>query len=372
MAEPMRVLQFVTHMNRGGMENRLMDIYRALDRERVQLDFYTFRQEKGQFDEEIAALGGKVYYNAPLSLKRLFSVPGQIAAFLKEHPEYTVCHAHLNQWCPLILEGARRAGVRVRIAHARTALTGHSLTVLVKNLISRLYQNSPTHRFAVSGKAALWLYGKRRVARGECEVWPNAIDAKKFAFDPTLREKTRKSLGLGEEYVVLHVGNLRRVKNHDFLFSVFASILQKEPEAVLLLAGAGEREAELKELAEQLAISNNVRFLGSRSDIPDLLSAADVFVLPSFYEGLPGSVLEAQASSLPCFISDTIAHEVCVTDLVRMLSIQADPALWADAVFSSRAHAREEMYSVFAAAGYDVGATAERLTDFYLTCGKGN
>ena len=374
MSEVLRVLQVVTQMNRGGMENRLMDIYRNLDRERIQFDFYTLRREPGQFDEEILSLGGRVYYNDPFSTARVFSIPQRFEAFFREHPEYSVCHAHMNQWCAPILEGARRAGVAVRVAHARTALAGHSVSICVKNLIRNLYAESPTHRFAVSEKAALWLYGKRRVSRRLCEVWPNAIEAEKFLFDAEKRATLRKSLGLADEFVVLHVGNLRRVKNHDFLFAVFAEILKEEPSSHLLLAGGGEREAELKELAKTLGIFERVHFLGSRSDVPELLSCADAFVFPSFYEGLPGAVLEAQAASLPCFISDTIAPEVQLSEDVKMLSIGEEPRVWASAVLSTRAHARGRACArtLFCETGYDVASLAARLTEFYLASKKGN
>lgn len=367
MSEPIRVLQFVTQMNRGGMESRLMDLYRSLDRERIQLDFYTLRKEAGQFDEEIASLGGRVYYSEPLSVAGALAIPARIEAFLREHSEYRICHAHLNQWCGLILEGARRAGVPVRIAHARTALAGGGKTNVVKNLIKHLYASSATHRFAVSEKAAKWLYGTRRVERLECDVWPNAIEAEKFLFDPMRRYETRKLLSLSEEqYVVLHVGNLRAVKNHEYLFAVFSEILKSRPDAVLLLAGRGERYEALQELAHQMKISSSVRFLGSRSDIPELLSAADVFIFPSFYEGLPGSVLEAQAAGLPCLISDTIAHEVCLSELVTRLSIELDAAEWARAALSTCGHKRGNMYETFASAGYDISTLARRLSDFYI------
>ena len=164
---------------------------------------------------------------------------------------------------------------------------------------------------------------------------------------------------------MLHVGNLRRVKNHDFLFRVFEQIEQREKNSVLLLAGQGEREGELKELARTLGLSDKIRFLLSRDDIPALLSAADVFVFPSFYEGLPGAVLEAQAADLPCFISDTIAHEVVLSERVRPMSIDASAKTWADAILLTRTRAREDAYDLFCRTGYDVAALAKRLLEFY-------
>ena len=368
--ETIRVLQVVTQMNRAGLESRLMDLYRVLDRSKVQFDFYTCRKEPGQFDEEIVSLGGKVYYEDPLSIGQAFGIPGRFARFCGAHPEYRVLHTHLNQWCGLVCEGAKRAGVPVRIAHSRTALAGRSGENLVKDLVKHLFASAPTHRFAVSRKAGEWLFGARACSAGKVEFYPNAIDAQKFAFDLEKRENTRRALGLGEAFTILHVGNLRKVKNHEYLFRIFQVIQNREPDSVLLLAGEGERKEALTAYASELGLSDAIRFLGSRKDIPELLCAADAFVFPSFYEGLPGSVLEAQAASLPCFISDTIAPEVVLSDLAQALSINADPALWAEKVLSSRTHTRGAELALFERSGYDVRALAERLTGFYLAASE--
>lgn len=370
MAKPMRVLQIVTQMNRGGMENRLMDIYRALDREALQFDFYTLRAASGQFDAEIQSLGGHVYHGAPLRAKNLSQIPAQFAAFFAEHPEYRVAHAHLNQWCGLVLQGAKRAHVPVRVAHARTALAGGGFENGVKNVIKHLYEKAPTHRFAVSEKAGVWLYGRRAFARGEVEVYPNAIETERFLYNAALRERTRAALSLSEAFCLLHVGNFRAVKNHEFLFSIFEQVLQSDSGAVLLLAGEGERAEALRALAQQKGFLERVRFLGSRDDVPALLCAADAFVFPSLYEGLPGAVLEAQAASLPCFISDTIAREVVLSPLCTPLSLSAPASAWAKQILASQNHARKNEFALFDASGFDIHSLVKRLSSFYLSAAK--
>ncbi len=150
-----RILCIVTQMNRGGLESRLMDICRNIDRTKVQLDFYTFRKEQGAYDDEIFTMGGKVYYNEPLSIKKLFKISKQIKKFLIQHPEYKIVHAHMNAWCGVILKGAKQAKVPIRIAHSRAATEGHSLEVLLKNVIKKPTNLYATHRFAVSQKAAI-------------------------------------------------------------------------------------------------------------------------------------------------------------------------------------------------------------------------
>ena len=365
MTKPLRVLQVVTRMDRGGLESRLMDLYRAIDRERVQFDFYVLRPEAGCFDEEITALGGRIFVGQALSTSRIPQIPGQFKAFFRAHPEYSVCHCHLNQWCGLILSGAKAAGVNVRIAHSRTALSGGGGSVFVKNAIRHIGASAPTHRFAVSEKAARWLFGDRRVDAGLCEVLPNAIESRKFLFDPALREQKRAELHLGDAYTVLHVGNLRPMKNHPFLFRVFSEIRKSVPTARLLLAGDGELRGELEQLARETGIGDAVTFLGKRADIPALLSAADVFIFPSLFEGLPGSVLEAQAASLPCLIADTIAPEVVLSDLAEALSLSLSPEVWAQKALETRTHVRGDESALFARTGYDAAALAQRMVSFY-------
>lgn len=367
---PVRILMAVSIMNRGGMETRLMDIYRHIDREKLQFDFYTCRKEQGYYDDEIKSLGGKVYYNSPLSPQGMRQCEKRLKKFLEEHREYRILHAHMNQWCGILLKAAKNAGVPVRIAHARTALETGSLKNMVKNVIKKPVNKYATHCFAVSKKAGVWLFGKKAWEEGRIEVWPNAIDCQAFLPDPNIRKQVRKELGIKDEFTIVHTGNLRPEKNHPFLFQVFREILYREPNARLILAGKEDERKYYRSLAEKLGISPLVQFLGVRSDIAEILQAGDCFIFPSLYEGLPGAVMEAQASGLPCLISDTITEEVCITPLVTRMSLKAPTEEWARLALSHRGDTREVWKENFEKTGFDIHILTEKLTEFYLSLGE--
>lgn len=361
---PIRVLQIVTQMNRAGLESRLMDIYRNIDRSRVQFDFYTCRQGTGFFDEEIKAMGGKVYYNDSLDLKRVHRISNQFKLFLLNHSEYRIVHCHLNQWCGQVLKGAKKANVPVRIAHSRTSLQTFTLKNFVKNIVKLSTNQHATHYFAVSRKAGEWLFGKRMMDLGKVEIWPNAIDCKNFKFDQQTRERMRTTLGLDNDLTLIHVGNLRPEKNHAFLLKIFKRVLAEQPSAKLVLVGQDGLNGAIQSLSKEMGIAQSVQFLGSRSDVSDLLQAGDVFVFPSFYEGFPGAVLEAQAAGLPCVISDTITDEVCITNNVIQLPL-GDNINWVREIIKTAQYQRKDTTIQIYRAGYCITTLTEKLTDFY-------
>lgn len=360
---PIRALQIVTRMRRGGLENRLMDIYRHIDRNEVQLDFYTLRLEAGDFDDEIRSLGGRVFYNPPISIRNFFHISLQIAQFLRQHPEYRIVHAHVNAWCGTILRGAKMAGVPVRIAHARTALN-YSIKNVPKNVIKLSVNRNATHRFAVSQKAGIWLYGKKAVESGSVKVWPNAIDYRKNSYNADIRLEIRRELNLADKFVLIHVGSHRFEKNHTFLLDVFAKVKCTDASAHLVLVGSGNWD-RVRSKAERLGLGNSITFTGPRNDVHRLLQIGDVFVFPSIYEGLPGAVMEAQAAGLPCIISDIITDEVCVTPLVVQLPLALGDEQWARRVLECRGVSRENYHDQFRQSGFDINDLVCDLAGFY-------
>lgn len=367
---PVRVLQVVTQMNRDGLESRLMDIYRNIDRSKIQFDFYTFRLEKGQYDDEIISLGGKVYYNPPLSIMFL-KRNAEFVKFLQERPEYKIVHAHMNAWCGLLLSGAKAAGVPVRIAHSRTSLDQLTLKNMVKNLIKLSVNKYATHRFAVSRKAGIWLFGEKAEKQGLVEVWPNAIECERFRYDPAVRQEMRRELGLEDHFVLMNVGNDRFEKNHSFLLKIFKEVRQKEPSALLVLVGRGDWDKVCTQAA-QLGLADRVILTGSRSDVNRVLQAGDVFVFPSLYEGMPGAVLEAQAAGLSCLISDTITDEVCLTPLAVQLPLSLSAQQWAAHVLACKHADREDTLEYFQAKGFDINSLVNKITAFYLNAAPVN
>lgn len=366
MAEkPIKVLAVVCQMNRGGLESRLMDIIRHINYGQIQIDVFTYRKEQGIFDEEIKRLGGEIYYNPPLTIKNMFWYVGYFRDFLKQHKEYRIVHAHQDAWCSVFCKGAEEADVPVRIAHSRTAIHSLKLSDIAKNIIKLPTRKYATDYFAVSDKAAEWLFGKRLARSGKVMIWQNAIENKKYVFDQRVRERIRKELNIENKKVVIHVGNFTAPKNHEFLIEVFEKILQKEPNAVLILVG-GRENRHIRQKAEEKKLEKRVFFLGSRKDVPDLLQAADVMVFPSKFEGLPGAVLEAQAAGLPCLLSDTITKEVEITPYIKWQSIKKNSfSEWAEEAIGLMEMKRTDTSEYFCKSGFDISVLVEKLESFY-------
>ena len=361
---PKKVLVVVTQLNRGGLESRLLDIIRNLDFGRVQLDIFTCRLEPGMLDEEAAGYGSVIYYNKPLTVKNMFQYTRYFADFLKMHSDYQIVHAHQNAWCSVFCKGAQAAGVPVRIAHSRMALSALNARDFAKNVIKLPTRKYATHFFAVSGLAGEWLFGKKNVQRGNVQIWRNAIECNKFRFDEKRRQEKRNELGLQNNFVVLHVGNFTPPKNHNKIIKVFGAVSKQREDAVLLLAGE-EKNNQVRLLVNEMQLSDKVRFLGNREDVNELMWAADVFLFPSIYEGMPGAVIEAQAAGLPCVVSHSVTTEVCITSLVTQISLEMSDELWADKLLEIQKIGRLDVCEDMKTAGYDVKTMVEELTLFY-------
>ena len=356
---PIRILHIVTYMGRGGLETMLMNYYRAIDRTKVQFDFLTHRDFRADYDDEIEALGGKIFRLPNLNpFSR--SYLGALDRFFQEHPEYRIVHSHLDCMSAIPLKAAKKHGVPVRIAHSHSSRQDRDLKYPLKLLFKRRISGQATQLFACGKEAGKWMFGT-----DDFRVLNNAIDAERYRFDPEVRQEVRKELGIpADAPVVGHVGRFMAPKNHGFLLRIFAEL---PDHARLLLVGDGELRAENERLAEELGIRDRVIFAGLRSDVDRMLQAMDVFVFPSLYEGLPLSIIEAQAAGLPCLISDKVPIECKKTELVTQIPLGASPAEWAEAVLSAAEAPRGDTLAQIREAGFDIRANAEWLQNYYLS-----
>lgn len=362
-----RVLQVATYMGRGGLESMIMNYYRHIDREKVQFDFLVHRQERAAFDDEIESLGGRIY-----RLPRL--VPwnkGYLSAldrFFVEHPGYKIVHVHQDCLSSVILNAAARHDIPVRIAHSHSANQDKNLKYPIKLWYKRSIPEYATNLFACGKDAGDWMF-----CGAPFQIINNAIDVAAYAYNPTKRQEMRRQLGLENEFTVGHVGRFNQPKNHPFLLDIFAALMQREPNAVLLLVGGGEDMLKIQAKAQMLGIAERVRFLGVRSDVADLMQTMDVFVFPSLYEGLPVTMVEAQASGLPCLISDKVPPECILTDgLVDVLPLSAAPKTWAEKILEKRAVPRTDRRNEIAAHGFDITTEAVKLQEFYINAYEQN
>ena len=358
---PLRVAQIMGIMNNGGVEAVVMNYYRAIDRSRVQFDFFV--DEACSFPQcaEIEQLGGRCFrvpsYTRPIRFIRT------LTRIFREN-SYRVVHSQINTMGVFPLFAAWLARVPVRICHNHsTSHPGERKKNLLKHLLRPFSRVFATHCFACGDKAARWMFGDRLVERGCVTVMPNAVDLSRFRFSAEARQAIRAEIGAGEHTLVIgHIGRFTYSKNHPFLLEIFRTLLQTHPDALLLLAGEGELLEHSIAQASRLGISERVRFLGVRGDTNRLYSAMDVFCLPSFYEGLPVVMVEALGNGLNCVVSDQVTRELDEFSVVH-LPLDAGAARWAEAIASAKRtdHVPEALEVQF-----DVNHAAKRLQAFYL------
>lgn len=351
-----RILQVVTYMGRGGIETMLMNYYRQMDREKIQFDFLVHREFRADFDDEIEALGGRIYRIPPMN-----PVSGSyrkaLTSFFRDHP-YRVVHCHLSYMSGIVLAAAKKAGVSVRIAHAHTASMTVGWKQAVRRLSKYLIPATATQLLACSTEAGKAIFGKHCFS-----ILPNAIDAEIYRPNNEIRALIREELGLGDAFTVMHVGRMVYAKNHEFLLDVFAKLLKTEANSKLVLVGDGELRTRIEAKAAQLPESS-VLFLGTRTDVHRLLQAADVFAFPSHFEGMPVTMIEAQAAGLPCVKSDFVTGECAVTDLVISFPIE-DADVWVERILQLRGTPRLDRFFDIRKSGYDITAAVDSLTLFY-------
>lgn len=364
---PIRILQVVTYMGRGGLETMLMNYYRQIDRSRVQFDFLVHRGFHADYDDEIEALGGRIY-RLPRLVPWSRSYQNALNAFFAEHPEYRIVHVHQDCLSGVILKAAQRNGIPVRIAHSHSSGQDKDLKYPIKLFYRCWIPRYATELLACSREAGEWMF------RGaEFGVLNNAVDAAAYRYDVELGQRMREELKLKRDDIVVgHVGRFSPAKNHAGLLEIFAAVRGQEPRAKLLLVGDGELRGEIEAKIAALGLSDSVLLTGVRSDVPALLQAMDVFVFPSHYEGLPVTLVEAQAAGLPCLISDRVPMECKLTELVQQLPLECGAEAWAERILAAAGTPRTDPFAQIAAAGYDIAQNAERLQNHYLEQWKAN
>lgn len=384
MGEAVRVLHVLGNTNLGGAESRIMDLYRHTDRNRVQFDFLVHSGEEGFYEKEIRELGGRIFRVPRFRIYNYFSYRKALKEFFQKHHEFALVQGHMTSTAAIYLPIAKKEGVKKTAAHARSAGVDKGLKGTMTRFLRRNLADKADYLFTCSELAGISVYGEKAVREGKTIFIPNAIDCAGFTFDPEKRKKLREELGLTDALIIGHVGRFHYAKNHEYLLRVFAELCRMSAGAGgstaetgadqkyhLILLGEGPLMEDTRKLAEELGVVDRVHFLGNHKNIADYYQAMDYFVYPSRYEGMPGTIVEAQASGLPCLMSDTICREVIVTELVETMSIEKEPKVWAeelqrriDALVSKQEN-RKKYAAKMAAAGFDVQAQAERMMRFY-------
>ncbi len=322
-----RILHCVNNMARAGIETMLMNYYRHVDRTQIQFDFLTHRPFRSDYDDEIEAMGGRVYYAPRLIPQNYPAYFAYMKRFFAEHPEYKIVHSHIDAMSYLPLLAAKKAKVPIRIAHSHSTSIDKDYKYPLKQVFRKSICKVATHCLACGEEAGRFLFGKEEVP-----VIANAIDADKFLFDETVRAEVRQRMDLSHKFVLGHVGRFSYPKNHSFLIDVFCEVQKIKPNAVLLLIGTGENESQIREKVCKLGLAQKVHFLGVRTDVARLYQAMDVFLLPSRFEGVPVVGVEAQFADLPCVFSGKVPGEVAFSPKCLFLDLRNSPKEWAEQI----------------------------------------
>lgn len=363
MSEPIRVLHVLQRMEAAGTQALLMNLYRNIDRDKVQFDFLVEYPDKQFYDDEIIQLGGRIYYTSVRLDKNIIKFERQLKQILQEHPEYKVIHVHAFTIGYFVLRIAKKCGVPVRIAHSHNNETIHDSKYALKLIMQKLFSIHATDFFACSKEAGEYLFRNKKF-----HVLNNAIQSEKFIANVTVRNEVRKELHLGEHFTVGHVGRFHSQKNHFFLLSVFALLKKKCPDAKLLLVGTGDLESEIKKQVKTLSLEEDVLFLGNRKDMDRIYQAMDIFVLPSLFEGLGIVAVEAQSAGIPCVVSDGVSRNAALSPLICYMETNADESAFVDKILKHKdhelTHTNTQKYIIDA--GFDVKMTAQEMQRFYL------
>lgn len=368
MSEPVKVLHVVGQMNRGGTETLLMNLLKATDRSLFQYDFVEQTQELCDYDNEITELGSKIYRCPTIHLKNLHTYRLWWRNFFKTHPEYQIIHGHSRGSAPIYLDEANKAG-RVTILHCHNNSFGLGIKGVIRKVWQKPLKTIADYNFACSYESGVSQFGKN----GSFKVIKNGIFSERFAWNPEVRKKVRAEIGLGDAFVLGNVARFEEQKNHKFLIEIFNEVQKKQPNSVLLLVGRGTLENQIREQVHRLGLCDKVVFAGLRSDVNELLQAMDTFVLPSHFEGLGIVNIEAQASGLPCFVSDKVVPpEAKVTELLHYVPLEAGAKEWAAQIFDNSVspEKRRNTTKEIIKAGFDIHATAEELASFYRVAVK--
>lgn len=328
----LKILHVVGAMNRAGTETMLMNIYRNIDREKVQFDFISYSPHEAHYDQEIMELGGRV-----IRLSKTYSIKEIYNAIVKYGP-YDAVHSHTLFHCGIANIAAFMAGIKVRIAHAHTTLdkSNSFLRKIYINTMRVLISTLSTKLLACSKGAGEYLFGTKSLTRNKYSYFPNVIDYSLFLSKPNDEvNHFKKQEGIEDGIVIGHIGRFMEAKNHEFLLKIMKCLIKRIPTIKLLLVGDGELKQQIEDQAKEEGLIENIIFVGIRHDIHTMLHSMDIFVFPSLYEGLGLVLLEAQASGVPCIVSEAIQPEADLElDLISRHSLSDGPEIWANTILN--------------------------------------
>lgn len=367
ITQPVRIAQVLGESQNGGVEAVIRNYYRFIDRSKYQFDFYVTNTSEIIRREEIESMGGRIFL-IPHYKTHLLPFEHTLYKDFVEN-KYLIVHSNMNTLSYFVLRQAKKAGVPIRIAHSHsTSNPEERLRNMIKNVLRTKSTVYATDYVACSEVAGEWLFGEENFKAGKVKVLNNGVDLDKFRFNEEFRKEIREKYSIGENTVVLgHIGRLVTQKNQSFLLDVFAQYHKINPDSVLMILGKGPLKEELEKKAKELSLEKEIVFAGVDGNPEKYYSAFDAFLLPSLYEGLPVVLVEAQASGLPCYVSQEVSPEAKLLTSTTYMPITSSEE-WAKTVKDGRFKAAKERIDSAASlrgGKFDLKQRATELTDIY-------
>lgn len=378
IAKIIRVAQVIGMATDGGVESCIMNYYKNVDHNRVQFDFFVESTSKIINKEIIESMGG-----------RLIIIPHythvfKYIKFLKKafkEGNYDIVHSNMNALSVFTLYAAKKAGIKVRIAHSHSTSNKKEWKKnIVKNILRPFSKTYSTHYFACSELAGRWLFGNKTYEQGKVTIINNAIDLERFKFNEDIRNSMRKQLEINDKFCLGHIGRFMTQKNQLFLIDIFNEFQKIRSNSVLLILGDGPLRGELEQRVKDYNLKDKVIFAGVQERPEQYYQAMDCFLLPSLYEGLPVVGVEAQINGLNCYFSTGITKEAKILQSTCYLDLNIGAEAWAQEIekncvaeldyseiavsgvdYSSRPNA----YKHFVGSNYDIQSEANKLLGYY-------
>lgn len=364
----MRILHIIGKRPKGGIGTVVRNYQKYISDYGIQFDYLIFDDnENGNFDEKVKQMGSQVYVLPELKQKRLFSLSYLIKNFFKDHRNnYDIIELHSPNIAFLIHKYAYKYGIRHRITHSHSIRLSNNKWKAIRNrILCASIKSLSTDYFACSKEAGTALYGKRILSNDKFQIINNSINLQDFEFNIDNRNIWRNKYHVQkDEICLIHVGRFSKEKNHEFLLNVAQKIKEKGIKFKMILVGDGELYEKIRNEAVMRQLDDSIIFTGHIFNVKDYLDAADIFVLPSFIEGVPLSIIEAQANGLNCVISDTVPP-VIVSDSCFYTPLEVNG--WVKAIQECNIDPcnRTDSIQALRDAGFDISKEAYKLSVLY-------
>ena len=362
MPKPVKVLEMIACLNYGGSQAMIVNLCKAMNRNEVQCDFVVDHPEYSGMEDIVRSLGSELYVMPTFKGTNIAEVKKSWNDLFEAHPEYQILHSHSRSYASIYLPIAKKHGLKT-IIHSHNTSNGNGIAAVVKDVLKYPLRKQADYFFGCSKEAGEWLFGKKIISGDRFFVLNNAIDTDQFTFNEDIRSSYRKEFHLGNKKTFIQVGRFSPQKNQLFTLNLFSDYLAKDDESHLFLVGNGDQKEKIEQEIDSLGISDHVTILEYRNDVNKLLQMADVFLMPSFYEGLSVAAVEAQASGIKCLLSENCDHNVDITGLCSFLPLKKEEWL---SKMEEDVTIRPYTKPYIVKAGFDVNETAKWLQDFYV------